>query len=350
MDENKNIEPLKRYTEGKYSYNDYQKVKDWIVSGEKNADWDKAMGEQWNELLTQKRTANALERVYEKMNRQIRIEKQVETRRSWMQLFQKVAAILILPIVACFAVYVGWNENYTYEEQAEVVITCPIGVRTQFQLPDGTSGYLQSGSSLKYPAQFAHDRDVHLSGEAFFDVKKDRGRTFSVLTENLKVNVLGTRFNVSAYSDAEKEEVVLEEGKVEVNTHRGQFLEILSPNEKLTMNQKTNKFQVEEIEIDQYIAWIDGKLVFRNESFSNVITRLERWYNIDIELENDQLLQYTFRATFKDESLDEVLNLLMITAPFTYEIEKREKNQNNEYNKKKVWIKIDDSRLVDFIN
>ncbi|MGQ1787156.1 MULTISPECIES: FecR family protein [unclassified Saccharicrinis] len=265
----------------------------------------------------------------------------------WWNTFQRVAAILIMPLLIAFlSYYFIQSGSKGIDSYAE--IQCPMGVRTKFQLPDGTTGFLNSGSTLTYPVVFANTRKVKLVGEAYFDVVRNTKKPFIVNTPNQKTKVLGTQFNVVAYENGSIEEIILLEGKVEVYSHQGEKLETLQPNQKLVIDTNTKLYNKYQVEANQYISWTEGKLAFRNENMQQVADRLSRWYNIDIEIRDPELLKYAFRATFIDEPVEQVLKLLALTAPISYKEQAREKKSNGIYKKRKVIISIDKSRLNAF--
>jgi ferric-dicitrate binding protein FerR (iron transport regulator) len=218
-----------------------------------------------------------------------------------------------------------------------VEINAPEGTRTQFSLPDGSTGWLNSGSKLKYNPVFT-ERNVELQGEAWFDVQHDE-TVFTVNTDYMDVRVMGTQFNVMAYRDENFAEVVLEEGKVEVEGTKGCFEKILTPGEKLKYSLEENRFGVQQVDTNPYTAWKEGFLLLDNEPLKTAVARIERWYNVDIEIKDETLRNYRFKATFQDEPLEEVLRLLAMTTPMEYTIEKRGIGDENVYRKKKVTIK-----------
>jgi len=227
-------------------------------------------------------------------------------------------------------------------------IQCPLGARTKFYLPDGSTGFLNSGSRLKYPVLFTTERKVELSGEAFFDVVHNAEIPFHVNTKNLDIKVLGTTFNVIANEDEPTEEIILQNGKVDVSSPDGKQLAIMKPNEQITLDIQKQTFVKNEVEASQYTSWTEGKLVFRNENMQQVARRLSRWYNAEVIVDDRMLDDFTFHATLKDEPLDEVLKLLSITTPLSYEIEKRASNEDGLFPKRKVIIRINHSKISQF--
>jgi ferric-dicitrate binding protein FerR (iron transport regulator) len=251
-------------------------------------------------------------------------------------------------LLLSFLAYFYFQDKPTATPTSFAEIECPMGTRTKFQLPDGSTGYLNSGSRLKYPVQFNGERKVELSGEAFFDVVHNAEIPFHVSTRNLNIKVLGTTFNVIANEDEQTEEIVLQTGKVDVSSRNGKQLAVLLPNEQMTLDIKKRTFTKNQVEAAQYTTWKEGKLVFRNENMQQVARRLSRWYNAEVVVDDRMLDDYTFHATFIDEPLDEVLKLLSITTPLSYHEEKRESDQNGAFQKRKIVLRINQSKINQF--
>jgi ferric-dicitrate binding protein FerR (iron transport regulator) len=185
-------------------------------------------------------------------------------------------------------------------------------------------------------------RRVFLEGEGYFKVKPDHTRPFIVRTENTRVVALGTSFNVQAYQNNVNEEVTLVEGRVVVEKKQaeGSFrhLLVMQPGQHVKLNRKTGKVLAIDQETEKYIAWKDGRLVFRNDPLSRIVKEMERFYNVEIEVKDSSLYKYHFHATFEDETLFEALRLLTISTPMGYKICKRKKNEEGVYEKRKVII------------
>jgi len=329
---------LKIFSEGKYSWNDYKKVKNWFNRIHDYQEAKQYLAEQWNEFNEQEQPdEHSLKHIYYEIEHQIFAEERKKARQKrWLGFYQKAAAILLIPLLA-FSAWYYFIGPPPIDSQAWVEINAPEGARSQFSLPDGSTGWLNSGSKLKYNPVF-EARKVELQGEAWFDVQHDE-TIFTVNTENMDIRVLGTQFNVMTYSDINFAEVVLEEGKVEVQGTRGHFEKTLAPGEKLKLSLDENTFNVQQVDTKPYTVWKEGFLLLDNEPLELAVARMERWYNVDIEIKDETLKSYRFKATFEDEPLEEVLKLLAVSTPMEYTIEKREMTNNNIYRKKKVTIK-----------
>jgi len=332
---------LKNFSEGKYSWNDYKKVKNWFNRIHDYQEAKQYLLEQWDEINEQEQPdEHSLKHIYYEIEHQIYTEERKKARKKrWLHFYQQAAAILLIPLLA-FSAWYYFNGSLLKEEQASqawVEINAPEGTRTQFSLPGGSTGWLNSGSKLKYNPVFTV-RNVQLQGEAWFDVQHDE-TVFTVTTDNMDIRVLGTQFNVMTYADINFTEVVLEEGKVKVQGTKGYFEKILAPGEKLKYLPDENVFRVHQVDTKPYTAWKEGFLLLDEEPLGLAVARMERWYNVDIEIKDETLRNYRFKGTFQDETLEEVLRLLAVSTPMEYTIEKREVTADNIYRKKKVTIK-----------
>lgn len=177
-----------------------------------------------------------------------------------------------------------------HSERSELIrIVVPYGMHTDVYLSDGTHVYLNSGSVFSYPLEFRkRDRKVFLSGEAFFEVEKDKNRPFLVFTDNLRIKVTGTRFNVQSYDSDKTTQVVLVEGKVSIRKKENIMYSMpLNPGERAVLELNSNKLQKDKVEVQPYISWIKGYLIFQRTPIREVVRKLERYYNTKIEIEKD---------------------------------------------------------------
>lgn len=228
-----------------------------------------------------------------------------------------------------FKVYVGYGSKSTVE------------------LPDGSIVSINSGSSLSCDPDFEKGkRIVTLNGEAYFEVKHDTLHPFFVKTKDITVKVLGTKFNVKSYADEISTETTLVTGKVEILTNgryndKGSKPIFLAPNQKAIYTRGSNQITVnnadekessvnvpEKLTIKQKVkteietSWKNNILVFNSEPFSEIATKLERWYNVEIDMKNSSIAPVVFSGKFDKEDIREVLRALSMIEPFKYEINK----------------------------
>ncbi|RED25112.1 FecR family protein [Flavobacterium cutihirudinis] len=207
-----------------------------------------------------------------------------------------------------------YENNSDPEKLVYNTIKIPYGKKFRLQLSDGTFVHLNSGTTLKYPIKFiaGENRQVFLDGEAFFDVAKDKKHPFIVNADNLNVRVLGTHFNVSNYPEDTVTDVVLVEGSVGMYSSNEEFdalkNTILKPGFKGSFNKENTKISTKAVLTDIYTSWINGGLTFRNMTFKNIITKLERRYNVTIVNKNEKLANEKFNASFKEESIENVMS------------------------------------------
>jgi len=212
------------------------------------------------------------------------------------------------------------NETLTFN-----TMRVPNGKQFHLELSDGTSVHLNAGSSLRYPINFLSEgpRQVFLSGEAYFDVTENKTNPFIVNVNELDVKVLGTEFNISAYLEDSNIDVVLVKGAVSLSS-QGRSLDgslNLVPGQKGSYGNLSKNISVDRVNTEIYTSWMNGHLVFREVTFDNIITKLERHYNIKIENGNKDLSNEVFNASFNNVEIEKVLSFFNDTHKIDYIIE-----------------------------
>lgn len=322
------IERIERYISGTADKNDIVFVESLFARGEQNfglsdhlkAEWES--GNQYD-VPSEALLNSMLDKVHHLIRNKEDQKRKLFVHR-FVRTFSKVAAILMLPLLLAGGLTIGFLLNTSTkisEQSASLEIHAPKGSRVSFNLPDGTKGWLNSGSCLTYAIPFNNNRNVLLNGEAWFDVTHDQNHPFEISVGTSKVKVLGTSFNVSAYQEDLYIEVVLQQGKVEFYQESQSEKVTMAPSQKLVCSN--GKVEVTTTDPSKYQAWTEGKLVFRGDNMAEVARRIERWYNVKVILADRNQDNYTFRATFEDDSLVEVLRLLGKTSPIDYKIAPR---------------------------
>ena len=207
----------------------------------------------------------------------------------------------------------------------------PVGGMYQVTLPDGTKAWLNSETSLKYPERFdGEQRIVELEGEAYFEVTKSV-KEFIVKTNTANITVLGTQFNVSAYKNDSYFSSTLVEGKVRLSSESSLNSVILAPSQRAVLNHNGTTFNVNQVDPEIYTAWKEGKFYFERERLDNILTRVSRWYNIDVVFENDYLKDQTFTGVvLKNKTIDNLLDMISKTTRINYTITKNKTNDKYE--------------------
>lgn len=237
-------------------------------------------------------------------------------RFAWM----RYVAVFILGMFSVFGIRHIMGKK---PEQAvtQTRIETGVGDKSKTTLPDGTVVWLNACSSLLY-GDFSGNRErtVYLKGEAYFEVKTDKQRPFSVCTERLTYRVTGTSFNVYAFEEEETSSVALLEGGVMIES--GKWLHALRPGEVFTYDKNTCTFTVEKKDVELLSSWRRGEFVFDKMTFGELIHRLERLYHVKFVCDNLEVQQATFGGTLKDyDSLETIMNVLKTSLRISYTIE-----------------------------
>lgn len=304
---------IKKYLSNRFSPETEEKLQKWIIKDKDIEAKKEASQEYWDELemKSDSSTIAALERV----NLRIGYNKeQLENVVLYHKFARFVAVIIPLCLIA------GGLFYYLSPQNELIKISAAYGEQRRLVLPDDSEVWLNAGSTITFPESFAKDkRLVTLNGEACFSVKKDTLKPFIVETPTLSVKVLGTKFNVKAYSDEEYVTTTLISGKVEVNV-QSQHSRILYPNEQLTYDKKTSSVEMSEIDAETAESWIIGRVIFISATPDEIFRTLERRYNSTIEnmVNIPSSKRYTVKF-LKNESLDEMLNILADIIGFDYQ-------------------------------
>lgn len=218
------------------------------------------------------------------------------------------------------------NPSPTEELVFDQVIV-PFGRRHSVTLSDGTIVHLNSGSKLVFPVRFSGKfREVYLKGEGYFDVKKDPDKLFMVKTDYIDIKVMGTKFNVSAYSNEPFVSTVLAEGSITISPKSKLFKNpefLLQPGQGCFYNTESNNSTIREVDLMDYLSWKDGILQFKDQPLIDIIQRVKRYYNIPILIEGDKLSNTLISGKLvMTGDIVDVMDILAKTLETRYEINK----------------------------
>lgn len=339
-DKNENTDIILKYLEKNASPEEIQQLRTWVAQSKQHADYFQEIRNIWDitsggdpETIDVKK---ALEKVKGRINlppvrkRNTEAEEASRKKTRFITYFQRIAAILILPVLIALGVYI----SKSYQQPPLIAfneVVAPYGMVSNLTLPDGSKVWLNGGSSLKYPTAFAEKvREVEMSGEAYFEVHADKEHPFTVNTGTLKVTATGTAFNVSSFAKSKEETVTLIQGKVSVANDK--TVKQLLPGQQLNYEKGSAEMKIMDIDPFQYISWKDGILAFRDDPLEVIFRRLEQAYHVRFILKDSSINKYTYRATFKDETLNDILNYMEMSIPITFrkvETGKEEKDSIN---------------------
>ncbi|NWJ52479.1 MAG: FecR family protein [Bacteroidetes bacterium] len=268
----------------------------------------------------------------------------------------RIAAAIMIPLLLAgllggyiISKSVIKDDNYG----ALTTIYSPGGQKTKVTLPDNSIVWLNAKTTLKYATVFNQkQRIVFIDGEAFFDVTHDQTRPFIVRTSTINIKVYGTTFNVKAYKDDDVAEATLVKGKITIlginAPGKGSQEIIIHPNEtfrylkegailnKAVLSDTKTKDKAiskrvepivqiaQKVDVAPIVAWKDGKLCFKNESFSTLAYKLEQWYDVKIHFEDAEVQEIKYTGKFEKENINQVLRYLQILTPFEYDMKLNE--------------------------
>lgn len=329
------------YCRGVYKGADAARIKEAIANSSK-----------LQELVSQIRTVVVLEQDIDEVKK---IDIQAAYNKVSTRIFQKhsgvhtilgfvnrYAAVLLLPLLVTSIVFAGLYFSQTSRAITYCEVSTPLGSTMRYELSDGSVVWLNAGSKLRFPNRFAQDiREVELWGEGYFEVKADLKHPFYVKLENgSKVFAYGTRFNVNSYNDDDFVETVLEKGKVNIISHDGKSSVVLQPGERGVISKVDHSVLVEKTGLYEKTAWREGKLVFRNASLDVILKKLSRHYNVDIVFKSNSSQKYFYRATFKNESIFQILDYLKISAPLEWKFIESVQKSDSTFTKRLIEVSL----------
>lgn len=313
MDDQKFNEFIFRYFRGQLVDSEYELLTEFLQdkANRKYLEKAKANWEQQPEL--DELGYQNLNRLNYHINSQKTISAQIPVlRRLWVQV-ASFAAILIFGLLLGSTFTYLTSKSKTLSEQ--LVFETPRGEKSLVKLPDGSEVWLNANSRLVYNSFSSNRRQVDLKGEAFFKVARNEKAPFVVKTDECEVEVLGTTFNIMAYNEFGRKEITLLSGKVNVHTENA--VHVLKPGQAMIL--KDHKIEVGEVDPYQASGWVENKFNFKNIPLSELIKRLENWYDIDITLENNTGKEINFTGTFKnEETIWQVLDAIKVYTPISY--------------------------------
>jgi transmembrane sensor len=236
--------------------------------------------------------------------------------------FLRIAASIVFLISIGYLSVREFSSNRTFH--SELVSVETTSESSEVELPDGTLVWLNDNTTLSYPEKFrSNSREIKISGEAFFDVKKSKRKPFIVETDNARVEVLGTSFNVNSDAPGKKVIVTVVTGRVSFSNINDQVNKIiLEPGEQGTFTPFDGRLQKSENSDNNFLAWKTGILVFENESLTGVCSLLSEHYNLTVGMDNQDLLESKMlSATFNNKELEEVVSIIAMTLDVSFRYE-----------------------------
>lgn len=344
MDKNEQIwAVIVRYLENTMTAEDSDLLENWLESSNENRRILHSVDQIWK-ASSEKSQENFLkelnlEKDWDRLSQRISQRDPDEERqriknfrrlRKRQQIFSnllKVAALLLVAFSSVFLTlrYAQPEPEPTAYQPVFKEISTKQGERANIDLGDGTRVFLNADSKLTVPDTFGgHQRVVELSGQAFFDVEPDKNRPFYIKTSNAVIEVVGTEFDVKSYADDPDVRVVVQEGTVELKKAADEDeMLVLNKGYMGSLSRDAGNLHLEQVEdLGVYTGWRDGRLVFQNTPFQDVLSHIKRWYDVEVRLDltNDALLQNEFTADLKTRSVADVFDVISMSMNIEYNL------------------------------
>lgn len=323
----------------------FNELKDsWILSRGMDSDTITHTDESWN-IFSQKLThKKSLSESGSGNGRKFNFTKYLQLAASWLLFF-------VLGTAVAWWISAKPKEKVAAATNNTIEISAPLGARSIVRMPDSTQIWLNAGTTITYNEDYGRKtRTLYLNGEAYFKVAKDSIHPFIVNTQGIVVRALGTRFNVKAYPEEKTISATLEEGKIDVsvlNTADRNDPVLLKPKEKLIFYKKTKATEkytessegnvkpevnkatklkniniLSNVRTELYTSWKDSRWIIDREPLSSLAPMLERRFNLTIVFDDDQLKKYKFTGAIENETVDQLLSALRMTAPLDFQVKK----------------------------
>jgi ferric-dicitrate binding protein FerR (iron transport regulator) len=314
------------YLSGKWDDCDSQELTAWLEESDQNRQLFGQIVDLWeaDQMVRREKDFNPYRAWH-------RLEAKIDAKTSSMNRFAGLRLVLRYAAVFILALFLGGAGYYFLQKHGDpafssskiVEYTTPYGSKTNLKLLDGSLVWLNAGTTLKYDQGFgSKNRYIELSGEAYFEVAKNRELPFIVKAKNVSVRAIGTKFNVKAYPEEKTIETILLEGSVKVKDQAAgkQKSVLLTPDQKAIYYSEHGNIIISVIENTAEVSWFTNEWVIKNKKLGELAKLLERCYNIDFTFNDERIKNYEFGGTIKDETIEQVLTAITYSSPLKYKI------------------------------
>lgn len=322
--DDKDLDPiLAKWLTGTATEEELAYLKEWSSRDEQNSKLKETLQNVWKEKTAEPVLVNVDEKINEIW---LKGMKQKNAKPSYWSPLLKVAAVILFLLGVSWVFYLNYRPSPTdsqlVAEQITIFKENPSGQKTKLFLPDGSTAYLNSASSIQYIAGFqGSERRIILEGEAYFEVAKDNDKPFIVSARGMETLALGTEFNVNAYQETERISVSLVSGKVLIQQTGTSDLNVtLLPGKELVVNPLTLEASEQDFDKDYVTGWKEGHLYFQRAGFNEVKLKLERWFGIEIQVIGQIPQDWKVSTVYKGQTLKNILTDLTYSKNFAYEI------------------------------
>jgi ferric-dicitrate binding protein FerR (iron transport regulator) len=328
LDKKLDKELFRKFLKGECSLEEENWIREQLLHLEHDAELQAWMEESWNEVVETPYESNALSSLKKFKS----LRNRLRPKSSYPFRIYRIAASIILLISFVSLALIFQDELYDFVSPVHyTTISTRVGEQVQFKLPDGSTVWLNAGSSLTYPEEFRRNRrEIRLHGEAFFEVKRDTLKPFIVRTRNFYTKVLGTSFNIKSFDQLGYINVTVLTGRVAVGALDSMdqitsALEYLTPNQQITFHTATAAYSKSMVDGAQLVAWRDGRLSFNGASMHELAVMLEKWFGVAVVLQHNHENACQVTANFaKNTSLRDVLESMKMSGSIEYSAKGRQ--------------------------
>ncbi len=309
---------ITRFLENNFSKSTVLKFRYWFTKNANDTEIENAMSELWEESPSQitQQTWEDLARLQKEIS--IKELEPPKIKPIYKIIFRYAAVVSLLLSTSIATYFIVQPKEIEYSEYS-----VPHGGQQKITLADGSTVCINAGSTLIYPKEFiSKTRTVFLTGEAIFQVTRDPNKPFIVKTNHISVRALGTKFNVQSYPNLEHTTATLMEGKIRINDKYQKKSYDLVPNQQLVFNNGDHKVVVKNVDAEKISLWENGYLIFQGTAFSEIISTVERKYNVQVDYDEEQYRNcYCYVKFSPKETIVDVMSVLCtITKKAKYEI------------------------------
>lgn len=337
------------YLSGELTNSNSEILNHWLDISENNKLIFDQFSDIWQASLHNKLSTQIdADKAWSELQNQLHIQDK-KTKNIVLHEIIRIAAVFVI------ALFLGGLGYYFIDQKKDIIseplyveYVSPLGSRSFVKLADGSKIWLNAGSTLKYQNSYGiNNRELQLTGEAFFEVEKNKDLPFIVKTSEIDITALGTKFNVKAYSEEKTIETTLIEGSVKLESSTVKLKEdlFLKPNEKAVFTKKNQSLEliahqqqnntpvsavakpkleiIESVEPEPIISWKDKRWIINNEKLGDLAIKLERRYDVNFIFDNELLKEHSFGGTLEDETLEQILEAISFSSPIKYVIDNK---------------------------
>jgi len=313
-----------KYLNGEATADEKHQMLSWLKEDVENKKIFSEIRDIWIASVSSAISDHEVHNAFSRFEQNIRSREQKSIKYS-RKPFLHIAASLAIIIVCTLGGYFLGKQGFYINSGENLLVMNQVIMGNESKgtvtLPDGTTVWLNANSKINYPEEFPQDiRKVKLEGEAYFNVAHNAKAPFIVESGQMEINVLGTQFDVKNYADQLYSATTLLSGKVKVRFSPGSEFISLAPNQTVTFDKQNNTFDIRQVEAKDYIIWTNDKIVFSNELLSDILYKIEKWYNIEITCAEDVLLSQRLSFTIRKETKEEIFKTLELIAPIKSDI------------------------------